>query len=177
MGGVFDERFNAIQNDEQEQVEEEAFAPQVHRDVISLLRLGRIEDSFELYGHSFVMRTLNIEEEIAVEELLAAKFASSLNEKASKTAYVSASLSLVDGEPLTRSLGMSESNDLSRAFDRVKKWYRPVIDKLFERYLLLEARQLEALSELEKKDGTGLSMSVASSDSLTTKASSQGDST
>lgn len=177
MGGIFDERFNRVQSEEPEPVEEEAFAPQTHRDVISLLRLGRIEDSFELYGHSFVMRTLNIEEEIAVDELLNVKFTSIYNEKAMKTAYVSAGLSLVDGEPLTRSLGMSESNDLARSYDRVKKWYRPIIEKLHERYLMLEVRQVEALAELEKKGETGLSMSVASSDSPTTKASSLEDST
>lgn len=175
MGSIFDDRFAQVRDgaplEESESAPVEEFTPEVQRDIVSLLRLGRIEDSFELYGHSFVIRTLNIEEEIAIDALLASKFSSTLNEKAMITATVAATLTLVDGEPLVRSLGLGETSELSRAYDRVKKWYRPVIEKLYEHYNVLSNRQSEALAELEKKDETGLSTSEASSDSPTNKAS------
>lgn len=166
MGSVFDERFAA------ERIEGSEDSFEHLREITSLLRLGAIEDSFELYGHSFLMRTLTVEEEIAVDDLLFSKFASSYNEMALKAAWVAASLELLDGEPLSKSLGLSETSELSRGFDRIKKWYRPIVDKLYERYVALSQRQQEALEELEKKGVTSLSPPVALSDSLIDKGSS-----
>jgi hypothetical protein len=163
----FEQAYNAAQ----EEVDPyEDVLEVVKRDVTNLIHLGKLEDSFELYDHQFTIRTLNMAEELEVEQLLIQEFSSNFNEKGWKTAIIAAALSSQDGRPLVSPLSPGEAT-LPRAYQKVKRWYRPVIDALYEHYSALEERQRQVLDELGKAPAS-LSTSEDLSDSLTPKDSS-----
>lgn len=153
----------------------EDFPAEAREDVEGLLYLGYLEDDFELYGHSFVIRTLRGD-----EELLAALVCKEWVETLGQTrawAWSQIALALV-----------SVDNDLEfcpqispdrRAYARARfqyvtsKWYWPVAEKIFEHYLELQKRQLEALERVEDLSQGSLLMSQPSVGSLTSKGVSE----
>lgn len=125
------------------------------RDLQALVDIGHLVSDFELFGHSFSLRTLLPAEEFVAASIIE-KYAGSLAEsKAFIASTLAASIMTVDGKPLTRALGPSIAEigaaQLANFNYITTKWHWPVIDRLYDHYSDLVVRQAEALEELEGK--------------------------
>lgn len=120
-----------------------------------LLFLGALKDSFSWAGHDFVIRTLRTDEVLEIA-LLSQPYRGTLGEDKAYQAAVSAGcLMSVDGQPVSIPL-TDEPGDtpLANKFDYIKgHWFPPVLDVIYEKYLLLENKVLEVLKEMGKPLG------------------------
>lgn len=117
-----------------------------------LLTLGKLVKKIDLYGHTFIIRTLKVGEELEVG-LIADKYRQT-NEagRAYATAVVAAALERVDGKPPVVPIGPSEDSILQEKYEFVRsRYYWPIVRKLYESYVDLVRQQEEALEELIKK--------------------------
>ncbi len=120
-----------------------------HReDFKGLLYLGRVEDEFEYLGHTFRIRTLTTDKFLEIGLLLKPYRDSLAEARAYAAAIVAACVVSVDGEempiPLTR-----EESDVATRFRYVQRsWYPPIIDAIYDRFLMLESRVEKALVAL-----------------------------
>jgi hypothetical protein len=135
-----------------EPIEASGFPDSAMEPVAGLLWLGYLTDSATLFGHSFVIKTLTRGEKLTVA-ILTKEWEETLGlADAYQAATVAASLLSVDSQPL---VDLDPSADraaaVGRTFDRVKGWYGPVLDALFERVNDLEQRQIAAFIALQSK--------------------------
>jgi hypothetical protein len=138
----------------------------VYEAVQGLLWLGYIEETFELAGHSFTLRTLKMSEELEAA-LIAKEYLDSIGQiKANAWSQVAASLVAVDGDPnFCPPLGPDKRGHIRGKFKYMcDNWYPPVGNFLFDRYLLLLQRQMAAIEEVENLSTRSLSTSWPSSD-------------
>lgn len=117
-----------------------------------LLWLGYLTDTFDLYGHTFVVRTLTRGERMACT-LVAKEWEDTLGMAAAyETATVAAALQFIDGEPFQPQLQSTDPQyRIKQNFLRVQNWYEPVVQALGRKIQLLHIRQIEAFNELESK--------------------------
>lgn len=133
-------------------VEADTFPPQIQVDVDGLMWLGYLTDSFELFGHSFTIRTLTRGERLAISQLTK-EYEDTLGmADAYQTAVVAASLIVIDGRPLIDlEMNTSTMSRIRQNFEIIQKWYDPVIEALYERVGQLTIRQQIAFVELQSK--------------------------
>lgn len=117
-----------------------------------LIWLGYLSDSFALFGHHFVVRTLTRGDRLAVT-LLTKEWEDTLGmADAYQTAVVAAALVEVDGHPLTEIVPRPDRTEQIRAnFGLVRTWYEPVVEAVFERVARLNVRQEAAFTALQAK--------------------------
>lgn len=109
--------------------------------------LGYLEDVVEIPSHRFVIHTLTVGEKLQIG-LTTKEFEGTLGyARAYRAAVVAAALQEVDGRPiLVASKGTSV---IRQKFDYVVNlWFDPIVDLLYERVNLLEARVLELMRVL-----------------------------
>jgi hypothetical protein len=127
------------------------FPPDVAEDVSGLLYLGQLTQHVSWAGHSFLLRTLRLHEELAIG-LITRKYEETFTlGKAVAAATVGAALMEVDGVEFATPLGPDAESSIDHKFHEVQKFFWPVIETLYEKYLLLQQRQLEAFGALESK--------------------------
>lgn len=133
-------------------IESDKFPPNVSQDVEGLLWLGYLTDTFDLYGHRFVIKTLTRGERLIVSQLVK-EFENTLGlADAYETAQIAASLVMIDGMPLADiEPGEDPSRRIRENFERVKKWYDPVLAQLSERIVALNMRQAQAFIAFRSK--------------------------
>jgi len=127
------------------------FDPQVRQDVEGLIWLGHLEDSFEAFGHQYVIRTLKADEELYAG-LIAKEFNDSLMEgRAVAWAQVSLALMAVDGDVnFCPPVGPDREAFARARFVWVtSRWYWPLGEYLFRRYAALLQRQVKAFEALQ----------------------------
>lgn len=132
------------------QVGLDAFPPEVRQNVEGLEVLGHIEDEFRQWGHSYVMRTLKGEEELAAA-VVTKEYVETLGQaKAWAWANVALSLVAVDGAyDFCPPVG-PDSIEYARArFKYVtSKWHWALAEYLFDRFVELQQRQYAALEAM-----------------------------
>lgn len=133
----------------------EEFDTRISNDVEGLLFLGYLTSDIEVFGHKLTIKTLRRGERLACA-LLIHEYSETLGVgDALETAYVAASISTLDGRALSAALSSEEEHDPLRRiranFDRVVKWYDPVIETIYIEYQKLLMRQAQAFVELEGK--------------------------
>ena len=118
------------------------FDPKHRLDFEGLLYLGALTDTFTYVGHSFTIRTLTTDEVLEVG-LLHKPYVDSLADvKAYQAALVAACVIKVDGKPLPLPITDDFADTpLANRFDYVRKhWFPPILDAVYEHYLILESR-------------------------------------
>lgn len=123
------------------------FDPKHRLDFEGLLYLGALTDEFSYLGHKFLIRTLTTNEVLEVG-LLHKPYADSLGDvKAYQAALVAACVIKVDGQSLPLPITNDVSDTpLANRFQYVREhWFPPILDAIYERYLLLERRVDDAL--------------------------------
>lgn len=129
----------------------EDLEPEVRSDYQDIIHLGDIRDVFDFAGHSFELKTLTIEEELAAGQLLRGYKESPLAEKAAVTMFMAASIVTVDGKPLSMSLEATSSpeKEIRARFDVIRKWRPPVIEELNRHFLELQERMYKVFEDLQ----------------------------
>ena len=127
------------------------FDPRYKDDFEGLTFIGALQARFSFLGHKIVMRTLTTHELLAVGMIMKEYRGTAGEMTAYATAMVGLSLVSVDGQGLAIPLS-DEGQEYDWAFMRFNhiaaRWHAPVIDGLYERYLLLESRVDQVLDEM-----------------------------
>lgn len=131
---------------------QEEFPNEVSDDVVGLMYLGELSRTFTWCGHKFVIRTLKIDEEVAVGQLVKAHQDTVMQTKALATAVAAACLVTVNGQEIVTPLGPDVSSLVNQRYHYIaENWYWPTIEKINTEYLDLVDRMYKAIGELEKK--------------------------
>jgi len=139
-------------DEEKEFENDEQVTPSLRTDIENLLINGSISAEVELAGHIFVIRTLKIGEELAIAEICKEHEGGIAEAKALAAATVAASIETIDGRPLMRNLGPDVKNNIRQKFSYIKnRWYWIIISELYQHYLILIDRQINAFQELQGK--------------------------
>jgi hypothetical protein len=149
------QRSPAADDGEAEDEELPEFDPRCREDFVGLNYLGALTKTFSRYGHDFLIRTLTVDEVIEVG-ILHKPYVGTLGEiKAYQAAITAACIVTVDGKtpplPIT-----DESTDtiLRNRFHYVRNhWFPPVLDAVYEEYLLLEEVVDRVLESMGKASG------------------------
>jgi hypothetical protein len=130
------------------------FDPRVREPFVGLVYLGALEDTFTWVGHEFHIRTLRSDELVEVARCVARYSGTDGYLKAYQGAVTAACVLTADGQrlpgvPLAKGDGVLEEN-----FRYVMgNWFPPVLDKVYEQYILLEITAREVIEAMEKASG------------------------
>lgn len=131
------------------------FDPRWKNDFEGLLYLGKLKKMFNYVGHKFVIRTMTVGEVIEIG-LLTRDYVNTLGEiKAYQSAVCAACVVTVDGQapPIPITDERADTVLLNRFTYINAHWFPPIIDKIYEEYLLLEDRVRQVLEEMGKPVG------------------------
>jgi hypothetical protein len=135
------------------------FDPKILDDVEGLVYLGYLTSDVDIFGHQFTIKTLTRGERLACALLVKDYDESFGIGDALETVYVAACILMLDGRPLSASLSPEERDPTQRIrtnFNRVQKWYDPVIEAVYAEYGRLLVRQAQAFGELDLKSPASL---------------------
>lgn len=128
----------------------EEVSQSVQQDTRDLITLGHLEEKVEWCGHTFVIQTLRMSDELQIANVTREYIETIRQVEALGTATVALSLVSVDGDPrFCEPLGPSDRAFAQARFDYVSKWSRPLISKLYSECLKLGERQIESIKALE----------------------------
>ena len=131
------------------------FDPAFRQDFEGLMYIGKLTDTFEWLGHTFVIRTLTTDEILEIG-LIHREYVGTLTDvKAYQAALVAACVESVDGKPLPLPLSNDPSDTglLNRFRFVNRSWFPVTLDVVYERYLLLEARVSRVIDAMGKASG------------------------
>jgi hypothetical protein len=122
-------------------------------DFIGLAFVGALSKTFSWLGHTFIVRTLNVDELLAVTRLTRAYDDSLGQGLAYRTAIVAMATETVDGERLPLPYGI-DKDDFSWSemrFNYVKNnWFQFTIDQAYNEYLALEEKTAKVVDAMGK---------------------------
>ena len=132
------------------------FDPRYAQDFEGLLYLGALSKSFTWLGHTFVIRTLT-QDEVLTVPILMKPWGGTIGEpKAYSTAMSSLCVVSVDGKELPMPVGDNQG-DYAWAFQRFAyakaNWFQFTIDKVYNEYLVLEAKAAAVIDAMGKASG------------------------
>ena len=138
-----------------EQDAPEEFDQRVREPFEGLLFLGRLTKTFSWLGHTFEIKTLNTDEVLDVAIVTKSWEGTLGHTKAYQAAVVGACVLSVDGRPLPIPITNDPLDTGVRTrFDYVRRsWFPPVLDYVYEQFLLLESdvqRALEAMGKASR---------------------------
>lgn len=138
--------------------------PQVQQDIDSLIWLGHIEDTFSFAGHTFTMRTLKGDEELATGVIIKMYNETFGQARAWAWAKIGLSLVAIDGDAsFCPPIGPDQLEHANARFKFVtSRWYWPLAEVLYAHFLDLETRQLDAMRAAENLSDRGLMTSSPS---------------
>jgi len=131
----------------------EEVSDSLSRDLSTLVNFGRLTTSFDFWGHSFVIKTLKMGEELEVGNIASA-YSSSIDDgaRAFIAAIVAACIQTVDGDPIIEPLGPNDKTVIGRRFHyMLDNYYWSVIEHVYEKYVELNERVTVAIEEFKKK--------------------------
>lgn len=130
------------------------FDPAVRDDFKGLMYLGALSREFSWLGHRFHIRTLRSDELVEVPLIVRAYEGSEGYPRALQGAVTSACVVTVDGAPIpVLPLAKDESELRLRYRWVMGNWFPPVLDRVYQEYILLEARVREVIQAMEKALG------------------------
>lgn len=143
------------------------FDPEIRNDVEGLIWLGHLEDHFEFCGHHFVIRTLKADEELLATLVIKDYVDTFGQARAWAWARIALALVSVDGhDDFCPSLGPDKTAYAHARFNWVtSRWFWPVGEYIFNRYVALERRQLDAIKRVDSLSKQSLQPSTLSVDS------------
>lgn len=102
----------------------------------------------EVLGHSILLRTISVREELEVISLIKEWEDTRGFSKAFKTAVLAASIVTIDGEPLYTPFSTEEKATLPKKFEKVGKFYPLFVNKIYEGFRELEEDTDKLLQKL-----------------------------
>lgn len=118
---------------------------------VQIVNIGHLSKTFEWFGHKFEIRTLSIEEELAIGQLVKEYKDSITEEKAVAVAIAAASLISINDrlfKPRFDENAIVES--IKDKFIYIKKnWHWPVVERINTGYLELLGEMYETIEETQ----------------------------
>ena len=139
-----------------EELKPQVSFPEEHkRPFEGLLYIGRLTDTFDWLGHRFVIRTL-VTDEVLETGLVSARYSGTDGESwAYMTAVAAACLVSIDGQPLPFPIIDTGASQVEERFNWARsRLYQPVIEKVYERYLILSTKVDEIIEAMGKASGS-----------------------
>jgi hypothetical protein len=143
------------------------FPPEVQEAVDGLIHLGELSKDFEFCGHTFGLRTLRAQEEMAAAKAVE-PFKDTLKEpQAFASSQVALALTHVDGnEAFCPQAGPNQTAFAVARFNYItQNWYWPTIEFLYTCYVDLLQVQIEAIRTTQDLSQRGRPMFSHSADS------------
>lgn len=133
-----------------------SFDPKYHEDFHGLAFIGALSKTFEWLGHKFTIRTVTVDEALAVA-LLTKQWAETIGGGlAYRTAMAAMCVQAIDGSDLPIPVG-ADPNDFAYAqqrFDYAKaRWFQFTIDAIYNEYLELELKTRQVVDAMGKASG------------------------
>jgi hypothetical protein len=127
-----------------------------------LAHIGHVTHTFQWSNYEFTIRTLTIDEEIAVGQLIKHLDKTVIQEKALVVGIVAASLVSINGKyPFPETFVEDPIAKLRENYRYIaENWHWPIVAKLNEQYLILQEKMYKSLTELENLSQEGRSMSL-----------------
>lgn len=123
------------------------FGPEVSESIDGLLHLGEISSEIEFCGHTFGLRTLRADEEIASAKVVESYRETLKEAEAWAAAQVGMALTHLDGNPdFCPAIGPDKVSFARARFQYVtSNWYPPTINYLYGEYVKLLEKQIAAI--------------------------------
>ena len=144
------------------------FGTEISQSVEGLIFLGRLTKDVEWCGHTFGLKTLTVNEEMAAAAAVQ-EFRSTLKEpEAWITSQIGLALTHVDGdESFCPPIGPDPISFAKARFKWVSEnWYWPTVEMLFEEYSGLLEKQVKAIRAVQDLSSRSLPSLSPSEDSL-----------
>lgn len=123
-------------------------------EIVDLIYAGRKESWPVIFGRTLHLRTLTIEEELALAEITKPYIGTDAYARAYRTAVVAAAIRTIDGELLFNPLSESEFDHIiEHKFKKLLDWYPLGVDQVFARYREMELELLAFVEKLGKSSG------------------------
>jgi hypothetical protein len=120
-----------------------------------LTYVGSLTHRFDWLGHEFVIRTLGVDEQLAVAQV-ASKYKDGGEQLAYAAAVVAMAVVTVDGEELPSPIGEDQllAEWAHKRFGYVKaNWFQPTINYVWQEYLQLEDKVSQVIEAMGKAFG------------------------
>lgn len=131
------------------------FDPKYREPFTGLLYLGRLQETFILWGHKFVVRTVTTEQ-LAEIALITKPYLGTAEEQAIyQSAVVAACVVTVDGEQIPGSIMVDDTGELTKVkYPYVaRNWMPPVREEVYNRIFALEVLSRRVLEAMGKASG------------------------
>lgn len=109
---------------------------------------GSRTKTVDVLGHSILLRTISVREELEVISLIKEWEETRGLSKAFKTAVLAAAIVTIDGEPLYTPLSTEEKSTLPKKFEKVGKFYPLFVNRIYEGFRELEEDTDKLLQKL-----------------------------
>lgn len=145
-------------NQEQQDPEEDPlpeFDPRYRDELVGLLFLGRLKETFTYCGHQIAIRTLTTEDLAKIGLLIKSYDGTTAFNAVYQAAFVAASLVTVDGKPLpVASLTLDDADALDLRFQYVLRQYMPPVrEHFYNKAFALEVTSRNVLAAMGKASG------------------------
>jgi hypothetical protein len=119
----------------------------------TLVTFGKKSKQAQVWGHTILISTLTVEEELGIGLLVKPYMNSDAYTRAYKTAVVAASIHEIDGQPVYMPLSAKEDNNaiLRKKWEKIKSYYPAVVDQMYRATTELEQELFSLLDKLAKK--------------------------
>lgn len=131
------------------------FDPKVKQEFEGLLFVGALTTTFDYLGHRFVLRTLTQDELLEIALAIKPYVDTSAEVKANMMAIVAACVVSVDGRALPHPITLDTGDTVFQNHWRYVRanWYPPVIDAVFNQYVVLEWKVQEVIAAMGNRSG------------------------
>lgn len=132
-----------------------AFTPEEKKVFEEALVIGFKEKTVEVFGHSVVIKTTSVREDLKVSSIIKPFEGTKGLVKAFKTATVAASLVSIDGEPFYTPIGFSDHDEIvNRKFEKLLDYYSIFVEEVFNHVTALaEEVEKSVVQKLGKSSG------------------------
>lgn len=142
-------------------------------DFIELSSLGYLSEEVDWCGHKFVLRTLKVGEEIVAGKIIREDEQSVAGFKATHAVVLAAALVSVNGQHFLPALTDDLEATIRLRYKYIcEHWFWPTVEFLAVAHNKLVQRQIDVITELQKKLSGGLTDSSGLSANSTDKESS-----
>jgi hypothetical protein len=138
---------------EEVQEEEYELTPEESEMFKILVHVGRLTDTIKVFGHDIVISTISVDEDLQVGLLLKEYDGTAAFQRAYRTLVAAAAVRSIDGQPLITPLALSEldsSTKVKPKFEKMKEYFPPVIDEIYNGIMNLEKKIAPVLMKLGK---------------------------
>ena len=135
-------------------IEQPNLSEEERKTFVDALLIGQKSEVVDIFGHQVLIKTLTVDLELQVAQVLRPWENTIGFPKAYKTANVAASIYEIDSAPFyTPILPTDKTEIVSKKFDKLKEYYPPFVDEIYTKFTDMEQSMVAVLEKLGKSNG------------------------